>query len=244
MPHRPDVTVRTPRDAFSRPLTKPCPPHKQRPGRTRRGRHRASSRRRPDAGFAAASPGRSPEGRCPTRRVLRTLATRARPGTAAPSHAGPWLLRTAFAAFSLASGGRHAYCRYPERWPSGRRRSPAKGSNTIPPRSNFPRANNSLHLGPTATQSALCGFLAKPGGDDAQPLVPQRRPAARRPCFTSRTRERRSTRERNRGVARARPAPRPGRCATDSAQVIDELLRAIGYADVADAWNAVNREWA
>lgn len=28
----------------------------------------------------------------------------------------------------------------------------------------------------------------------------------------------------------------------DSAQVIDELLRAIGYADVADAWNAVSRE--
>lgn len=30
---------------------------------------------------------------------------------------------------------------------------------------------------------------------------------------------------------------------SDSAQVIDELLRAIGYGDVADAWNAVKREW-
>lgn len=35
----------------------------------------------------------------------------------------------------------------------------------------------------------------------------------------------------------------PSVARSDSAQVIDELLRAIGYADVADAWNAVNREW-
>ncbi len=35
----------------------------------------------------------------------------------------------------------------------------------------------------------------------------------------------------------------PAVARSDSAQVIDELLRAIGYADVADAWNAVNREW-
>lgn len=38
--------------------------------------------------------------------------------------------------------------------------------------------------------------------------------------------------------------PDPAAARSDSAQVIDELLRAIGYADVADAWNAVNREWA
>lgn len=37
--------------------------------------------------------------------------------------------------------------------------------------------------------------------------------------------------------------PDPAAARSDSAQVIDELLRAIGYADVADAWNAVNREW-
>jgi len=35
----------------------------------------------------------------------------------------------------------------------------------------------------------------------------------------------------------------PSVARSDSAQVIDELLRAIGYGDVADAWNAVNREW-
>lgn len=34
----------------------------------------------------------------------------------------------------------------------------------------------------------------------------------------------------------------PSVARSDSAQVIDELLRAIGYADVADAWNAVTRE--
>ena len=38
--------------------------------------------------------------------------------------------------------------------------------------------------------------------------------------------------------------PDPAAARSDSAQVIDELLRAIGYGDVADAWNAVNREWA
>ena len=36
----------------------------------------------------------------------------------------------------------------------------------------------------------------------------------------------------------------PAVARSDSAQVIDELLRAVGYADVADAWNAVHREWA
>ena len=36
----------------------------------------------------------------------------------------------------------------------------------------------------------------------------------------------------------------PAVARSDSAQVIDELLRATGYADVADAWNAVHREWA
>ncbi|MCC4298566.1 hypothetical protein [Aurantimonas coralicida] len=36
----------------------------------------------------------------------------------------------------------------------------------------------------------------------------------------------------------------PASARSDSAQVIDELLRTTGYADVADAWNAVNREWA
>ncbi|MBB4001002.1 hypothetical protein [Aurantimonas endophytica] len=36
----------------------------------------------------------------------------------------------------------------------------------------------------------------------------------------------------------------PAVARSDSAQVIDELLRAIGYADVADAWNAVHRGWA
>lgn len=36
----------------------------------------------------------------------------------------------------------------------------------------------------------------------------------------------------------------PAAARSDSAQVIDELLRAIGYSDVADAWNAVTREWA
>ena len=35
----------------------------------------------------------------------------------------------------------------------------------------------------------------------------------------------------------------PSVARSDSAQVNDELLRAIGYGDVADAWNAVNREW-
>ena len=35
----------------------------------------------------------------------------------------------------------------------------------------------------------------------------------------------------------------PAVARSDSAQVIDELLRAIGYGDVADAWNAVNKEW-
>ena len=35
----------------------------------------------------------------------------------------------------------------------------------------------------------------------------------------------------------------PSVARSGSTQVIDELLRAIGYADVADAWNAVNREW-
>lgn len=38
--------------------------------------------------------------------------------------------------------------------------------------------------------------------------------------------------------------PDPTAARSDSAQVIDELLRAIGYADVADAWNVVKREWA
>ena len=38
--------------------------------------------------------------------------------------------------------------------------------------------------------------------------------------------------------------PDPTAARSDSAQVIDELLRTIGYADVADAWNAVSREWA
>lgn len=33
----------------------------------------------------------------------------------------------------------------------------------------------------------------------------------------------------------------PSVARSDSAQVIDELLRALGYADVADAWNAVSR---
>ncbi|MBC6714816.1 hypothetical protein H9Q09_01275 [Aurantimonas sp. DM33-3] len=37
--------------------------------------------------------------------------------------------------------------------------------------------------------------------------------------------------------------PDPAAARSDSSQVIDELLRAIGYADVADAWNGVNREW-
>lgn len=37
--------------------------------------------------------------------------------------------------------------------------------------------------------------------------------------------------------------PDPAAARSDSAQVIDELLRAIGYGDVADAWNAVTREW-
>ena len=34
----------------------------------------------------------------------------------------------------------------------------------------------------------------------------------------------------------------PAAARSDNAQVIDELLRAIGYGDVADAWNAMNRE--
>ena len=35
----------------------------------------------------------------------------------------------------------------------------------------------------------------------------------------------------------------PSVARSDSAQVIDELLRAIGYADVADAWTKANRQW-
>ncbi|MCD1642581.1 hypothetical protein [Aurantimonas coralicida] len=35
----------------------------------------------------------------------------------------------------------------------------------------------------------------------------------------------------------------PAAARSDNAQVIDELLRTIGYGDVADAWNAMNREW-
>tara|TARA_R100001086_G_scaffold25195_1_gene11903 strand:+ start:96 stop:341 length:246 start_codon:yes stop_codon:yes gene_type:complete len=35
----------------------------------------------------------------------------------------------------------------------------------------------------------------------------------------------------------------PAVARSDSAQVIDELLRAIGYADVADAWTTANRQW-
>ena len=37
--------------------------------------------------------------------------------------------------------------------------------------------------------------------------------------------------------------PEPAVACSDSAQVIDELLRGIGHGVIADAWDALNREW-
>jgi hypothetical protein len=71
------------------------------------------------------------------------------------------------------------------------------------------------------------------------PIQPHDDPASRLELANADTREK--------AIAELRIIARetdPAVARSDSAQVIDELLRAIGYADVADAWNAVNREWA